>query len=121
MVDAARSDDLLTFLHAMVVADGAPAGFKGTVCIGVRDLDKDLWWQVALGGDPQPKFVQRPGENVDATFLMGEAESHAMMTGEDLPDSPLLFVEGDKDLLAKFLNRYIKPQSMLGLRASLNR
>ncbi|MBI5509985.1 MAG: hypothetical protein HY903_14610 [Deltaproteobacteria bacterium] len=109
--------ELLAALHAMVSADKAPPGLKGSIAVGVVDAAGALYF-VATFGKAVRTEISDTLPTVDAALVMGEAEANAILDTGALPPKPELLVkQGGSALLAKFVSRYLQRQSLLDLRA----
>src|SRR5262245_1501775 len=103
-------------------ADRGPAGFRGTICVAVKNDDCALLWSATLGDVPRAGFVDALPHDTDAVLLLGDREAESIIKDGRVPSNPeLLAVAGDRALLEKFVDRYLTRRSALSLRVSLGR
>jgi hypothetical protein len=106
---------MLTFLSALVSKDAGFPGFKGSFAIGITGEEEPVWWRAVFSERGFSEFVDRRPENVDAWLLLSPDEARGMMTGTlaDLPDDALM---GNRTVIKKFVNRYLKRRSGISVR-----
>ena len=110
--------EFLYAIAATVEDDTGMPGISGRVAIGVRDEEGQLWWAVSLGGQAQGSFLSERPKDAGVALLLGPGEALRMMRDGSLPERPqLLQIWGDRSLLQRFSQRYLKRQSSLSLRS----
>ena len=110
---------LFEVISLAIARDGAISGLRGRIAVGIRSAEGDRWWTATLDA-PQGVAVgaQSTRSEADALFFMGEAEADSLAFGTELPEHPLLRIQGDQRLLRSFFDRYLISRSMLDLRAT---
>ena len=111
---------LLEVLDALARNDCGPAGFQGSLAVGVR-TEPPAWWRVQCGRQAEGRFVDRMPEDVDAWIAMGPAEAEAVIGRRPMPDRPAVITAGNRRVLARFIARYVRSMSMVALRAGSKR
>jgi len=110
-----RGFRLLSLVDTYVHNDGAVAGFVGSVALGVRGEGRELWWRGQFGTRTETRLdASRPA--ADAILLLGPDEAEDALTGTMRPAPGLLVVDGDRDLLQRFINRFFTTRSPLAVR-----
>jgi hypothetical protein len=121
---AAAPASLLAFLDTLVHADRAPAGMYGRVAVGVSSRERVSWWRVLLGDKVLTEFSDTRPEFAEVTVIVGELAALEML-GQPVPSDARgdrsIWIHGDRRLLERFMERYLKKQSLLDLRLSLGR
>jgi hypothetical protein len=119
-VDEPRGVDLLFALEAFINRDAAPPGFQGTVAFGVDSGASDLWLEVRLGATgAETRFTEATPKDSSARLFLGAEEAKAVLFGDPLPPEPnLVQLGGQRELIAKLLERYLRRKDLLSLRVS---
>jgi hypothetical protein len=119
-VDAQHSElELLHLVEAYVRRDPMPPGFKGVVAIGVRSKSEDRWLRIRCADRAEPAFSSERPVDADSTLLVGELEAQSIVRAGTVGEDPqTLFIDGERDLLVRFLKRYVGRQTPLALRIS---
>ena len=105
-----KQHPLLLFFEACVRDDTNPAAMEGSVAVIVkRPLGPQSWLATFHEHEmPETEFVDGHPGDWDTAIGLGEQDADAMLSGGSVPeDSSLKLVSGDKDLLNKFIERYI--------------
>ena len=113
--------ELLTMLEAMVEADQAPAGFRGSVAVGVRSDDGVRWWRGNFGRERETKLTDRFPDDADVLVGMGVAEARAAIGLQPMPAKPFIIVTGDEKLFQRFLDRFLSTGNLLDFRLQMGR
>jgi len=112
---------LLALLDALVQRDCGPAGFTGSLAVGVRSDAGETWWIAEFGRRVTTRFVHDAAalpKLLDAQLILGVTDAERIiMHGALQHDGAAVHAQGDGDLMTKFLDRYVEPQSLLQLRA----
>jgi hypothetical protein len=105
---------LLRLLHSIVVSDRAPAGFAGSVCVGVASEDGGPFWIATFGIEVEARFVELYLGDAEVLVLVSEEEAERMLfrRGSPMP----LEVVGNIKLLTKFVGRYFATKNLLSVR-----
>jgi len=109
--------ELLQLIDEMVASDGGPAGFSGTICVGVGDRGAMSWWRGQFGATTEHSLVEELDTDADAVFALGEQTAADIVRSGVSGDEPS-YVVGDTELLARFIGRYFQNQSFVGVRAN---
>lgn len=84
----------------------AGASLRGRIFIGTRGEAGDVWWMADLGARVRSRIVPAPSPDADAVLLLGERDAEAILSSGRLPRRPSLAqIEGDSDLLLRFIDR----------------
>ncbi len=106
----------LSLLDLLVQLDTAPAGFAGSICLGVEHGAERSWWLADFARKTTARFIQ--GEwppQADAVLLVKEKDALRLVrTGVVEPKR--LRMTGDRRLMKRFLSRYLKRKNMLSVR-----
>jgi hypothetical protein len=108
---------LLTLLEQGVRA-GSTSSLEGCVAIGVQSADGEAWLVAELGTSPTTHRSSELDRDADAILLLPERVAAQMMsTGSD---SELARAQagGDRELLIAFVDRCLRPRSILETRLS---
>lgn len=120
MTPGPRPHDLLDNLGALVLADGSPCELVGCLRIGVAYPTGDQWLELRFDGESA--WVGQPRERgADTTVLLGTYEARRILAGRRLPTAPLFSVQGDAELYARFVRRYLSDARWVGLQPSEGR
>ena len=106
---------LLEFLDSLVKCDQFPAGFTGQICIGIRGKHSLCFWHARFGRKIETGFVNEVPDDVDAVWGLGASEAAALLQQSPLPNAPFILTSGNRDLLERFINRYISKNNPLSL------
>jgi hypothetical protein len=113
----ASPQDFLSVLDAIVRSDGGPAGLSGTLAFCSREPAGQRWWQVSLGATADAAFVDRPADHADVLVGLRPLSPGASITTEEVVAQRVnLIFSGDGQLLDRFIQRYLRPASALGIR-----
>jgi hypothetical protein len=108
---------LLAVLEAAIQGDAAPPGFAARLAFGVKSGEDTHWLEVVLGDQATSEVLATPNPACDGSLLLGASDADAILSTGHLPESPeLLDAQGDRDLLTRFVNRYLVPKSPLSVR-----
>jgi hypothetical protein len=109
---------LFTFLGATLGRDTGSPGFAGSLAIGVLDGGDAVWWRAIFRDRGHTDLLDHRPTDVDAWITLTPSQALQIMTGalKDLPEGA---VTGDKQLIRKFVLRYLKVQKGVALRAGL--
>ena len=114
------SMELLQLLKSLTERDKGPAGFSGKVALGVIKTEaqgETQWLQFRFTRAAEVRFVSKPDDDSDAALLLGEREAEAILKGTELPPAPnFLYRYGDRAVLSRFVDRYLKKRTMLDVR-----
>jgi hypothetical protein len=109
-----HGSDLLLFLESRLLGDTQMAGFAGNVAVGVRG-EPTLWWNASFGAQtPEHGIAARREGEPDVELFLEASEAVALLEGNANIDP--LRVVGDRNLLSKFLNRYLNVRNTLDVR-----
>ncbi|MFO0723304.1 MAG: hypothetical protein U1E65_05955 [Myxococcota bacterium] len=109
-----RSLLVLNALDALVRGDVGMPGLRGTLAIGVSTSVGPRWWAVECGKTAQGRFTHEVPSGADAALLLSERGARGLLEGADLGGEASMF--GDVALLGRFLDRYLKKQSLVSVR-----
>ena len=108
---------LLTQLNEIIDRDTAPPGVKGRVAIGVRTGEVTDWWCVKLGAKAEAHFTNETPDQHDVLLLMDDGVATAIEKTGHLPEHyELLQLDGDRELVERFLVRYLQHTTPLQIR-----
>lgn len=108
---------LLLLVDGLVRRDGPASGLSGEVCLGVRGSAGYTWWRGRFGRRFSCGFVPAVSSTAHATLCLAEADAQALLRTGRLPETPELFtVDGDAELLSRFLKRYTSRTGWVGIR-----
>lgn len=113
-----RGAGLLAFLDKVVSEDPAPPGFEGRVAVGVLHDATVTWWNGTFSQQrAQCSVMPHRPQPVDVTWVLGSAEAAAVFgTQQHLPAKPNACIEGNTEILTRFIERYVKATSPLDVR-----
>ena len=103
--------DLIRLLDELVRADPHPPGFQGRVCLGVRG-DATRWWSGTFAERATSSISDDMPVEFDVAVGLEEREIDRLLDGDIAG-----IITGDRDLWLQFLRRYVRVESLLGLRA----
>jgi hypothetical protein len=111
--------DLLLLLHWLTTRDRGVPGFSGTLAVGVRHATGESWWRAKFGARAEAEMIDRCPVDVDVSLMFTDDEANRVLDHGSLavglgPDR----VAGDRTLLERFLERYIRRRSAVDLRSS---
>ena len=109
---------LLSYLDALVRSDTGYPGFAGSVCVGVKREDETRWWQAHFAASRSTEYLDEMPTEYDVAVGV-DAQTARWLLGLVEEPGPTLLITGDKKLLSKFLNRYVRHTSPLSLRISV--
>jgi len=108
---------LLAVLGEAINNDPAPPGFSATLAFGVRQGDETHWWEVTLDKKAKGALVGSPDPTCDGVLLLGATDADAIVRTGHLPDNPkLVDLRGDRELLGRFVKRYLVSKSSPSVR-----
>ena len=110
------ADMLLELLCSMVQKVPGPAGFSGLLSIGVREDTTTDWVRITCGADTSIERNVTDPEAADAALLIGPAGAR-WFTSKQVGSIDDIQVFGDRDLIAAFVDRYLKHRSFVGVLA----
>lgn len=117
-VPIGRGSDLLLLLHAMVLRDRAPAGFRGVIAVGVEEDGHQTWWCLHAGDQVRAELGAAPPSGADVELLLGAGEAlTALASGEIDQEHGHVRFRGNRRLFERFVERYVIQQNVVGLRA----
>lgn len=106
----------MRFLEAVIHADGAPAGFAGAICVGVKGTVSTSWWLAECSRDqvtriskpiPMPRFDVGLGlDTVTADWILARAPK----------PGALKILTGNRAVFDHFLNRFLRRSGVVGVR-----
>ncbi len=106
----------LGLLDLLIQLDTAPAGFRGSVCLGVERQGQRSWWIADFSGTTSTRFLE--GEwppEADAVLLMNQEDALRLIsTGVIAPQG--LQMTGDRKLMKRFISRFLERKNMLSVR-----
>lgn len=109
------SGALLSAIRETVLRDAAPPGLRGCLRFGIAQPTGDVWLEVRLEEGAAEAGAPRSG-GADVSLLVGDYEARRLLRGRKLPHAPLFSVQGDGELLARFVERYLPAEQWIGLR-----
>ncbi|MCC7386174.1 MAG: hypothetical protein IT384_30295 [Deltaproteobacteria bacterium] len=110
--------DLLLLLHALVLRDRAPAGFRGTIAVGVEEGGHQTWWCLHAGDQVRAELGSAPPSGADVELLLGAGEAlTALVSGAIDQEYGHVRFRGNRRLFERFVERYVIQQNVVGLRA----
>jgi len=99
---------LLGVLEAAIQGDTAPPGFAARLAFGVQSGEDTHWLEVICGDGVTGQVLAAPDPACDGSLLLAASDADAILRTGHLPESPeLLDAQGDRDLLTRFVNRYL--------------
>jgi hypothetical protein len=113
---------LFQWLEDVLARDVGPAGFAGTIAIGVLPdgaaLDSAGSWMhlVFDRGRPRVLWSDRLYPGVSAALALDEGAASALIDSGSAGRQPSCRRAGDRRLLERFVDRYLKPRNGLSLR-----
>lgn len=100
--------DLLTLLDAFVRSDAELPGILGEVAIGVGTPERARWWRASFGGRLETELTERFPEGAHSILLLAPEDAEALVRrGAPRADGREIFIRGDKQLMKRFLERYL--------------
>ena len=106
-------------LDALVRMDDQVPGFSGSVGIGVKRSDAEIWWHAQFGSRATTAFLDRRPESVDVEVLLGDEEALHFLQQGSFPENPrTALVRGDVRVIDRLVDRYIRVTTGIGVRAS---
>lgn len=106
---------LFALLDGCLESDAGPAGFRGKIGVGVLSARGPAWW-VCDFTDTSIRYRSAAfPEDCAAALLMGQTEVCRLLDGQDIGRNPTIQIFGDRGLLLRFLERYVKREEALGL------
>lgn len=113
----ALQNPLFDLLDAVVRGETRRDRLDGRVAIGVHGVDGTAWWLADLGGVLSvSRETERP--EADAWLLTTGSEAARWAKGEGLSDRPRLKLAGDRGLIERFLQSYLRKQSAMSVRST---
>ena len=100
----------------MVGADQGVPGFSGTIAIGIKS-EPPRWWIVDVGATACGRFAKHAPMEADAWLGVGPVEAEAIIGRVEMPEAPSVVTAGNRQLLGKFFQRYVRNLSFLDVRA----
>ena len=114
-------EHLLATLDAAVRCGGALSGLQGRVAFGIASATTTTWWSAAFFHDRvETTIACGEAPYAHASIIMGDADARALLARQGAGDHERFSVRGDKKLVARFMDRYLRNKSQLALRVSLN-
>lgn len=108
---------LLALLDGLVRRDGPTSGLRQEVCVGVKRATGYRWWRARLGSRFECGFVDGPSATAHVTLCLQEHESERLLrVGRLNPDADIFHVDGDPEVLTRFLARYTSKMTHFGAR-----
>lgn len=113
---------LLSVFDDVVTRDPAPPGLKARLAVAVRGRATRLWWVVDLAARASTVFTDVRPAGADVTVELGVDEAESVLLRGELPADPeLVWLDGDRAILDRFLSRYFSTRDLLSLRSEQNR
>lgn len=114
------SVQLLDALDALVMRDAQAPMMRGQIAVGVRGAAGYRFWSARF--DARSPTTARadtlPADSAVTLFLDQADADHILTTGQ-LPAQPkLLYIDGDRALMTRFLARYSGGKTLLGARVA---
>lgn len=117
--EAHHGSDLLIFLHALVSRDSSFPGFRGKIAVGVLDGLSTAWWHVSFLERAHAEFTESQPLDVDCSIQLSSDEAEQILSGGRIHFGPNN-ISGDRELLRRFLKRYLEKQSPIDARSESN-
>jgi hypothetical protein len=113
---------LHAYLDARVRKDRAPAGFAGTLAVGIKSVRGTAWWicEARAGQAAATRFASARPATCDVAVGLDDAGADQLL-GRIPRRRPLRLVAGDAALLKRFVGRYLKDASPLSVRLGASR
>jgi hypothetical protein len=108
--------ELLAQLDAFVREQGLDQTLAAKVAIGVRTESGAKWWMLQLGRSLETTFADTPDRDVHAALLFTAADAEAIAQGKKVERFDTHGF-GDRALLKRLLERYLKHTSAIGIRS----
>ena len=119
---SARGFRLLSLFDDVVTRDPAPPGLKARLAVAVQDRATRLWWGADLAARATTAFAAAPPEGADVTVQLGVDDAESVLLRGELPADPeLVWLDGDRAVLDRFLCRYFSTRDLLSLRSEQSR
>lgn len=112
----AQSPNFLELLDALVRRDGATSGLSGEVCVGLREDGAFQWWSAAFTPSFRVQFEETRSNSAHATLFIDSADAAELLRTGTVDAPRLLTIDGDRDLLIRFIRRYTSRTDWLGIR-----
>ena len=113
----ALDNPLFDLLDAVVRAETRRDRLDGRVAIGVHGADGTAWWLADL----VPRLAvsrETTRPEADAWLLTTGTEAARWASGQGLSEAPRLKLAGDRGLIERFLQSYLRKQDAVSLRRS---
>lgn len=108
---------LLLLLDALVHRDAPTPDFTGTVCLGVKSTQDEVYWHAVFAKDVETRFASQPLPNTDASLRMDPDTAESILATGALPAAPqVLEFGGNAPLMKQFLARYTSRRTPLDIR-----
>lgn len=104
---------LLNYLDARVRRDTLPPGFAGRVCVGVKDASRGgavRWWIADFSDRARTFFAADKPRDYSVAVGVDENGARAIL-GLPVQGEPMQLVAGDRAVLKRFVQRYLKDVS----------
>ncbi|OGQ87711.1 MAG: hypothetical protein A2289_24670 [Deltaproteobacteria bacterium RIFOXYA12_FULL_58_15] len=114
-----ESSKLSRLLDTLVHSQPGPPGFVGKICVGVEHEGGVTWWTGSFRETVETKFSDDLPEDFDVAVLLSGNVDKAIFEPKSSRSGSARrrgFATGDKTILARFLNRYVRTNSVLDLR-----
>ena len=109
--------ELLLVLAAAIQSDSGTPGFAARLAFGVQSGEETHWLEVVLADKATGQMLCAPNPACDGTLLLAASDAAAILKTGHLPESPeLVDAQGDRDLLTRFVKRYLVLQTPLSIR-----
>ena len=108
---------LFDVLDASVRAETRRDRLDGRIAIGIHGADGTAWWTADLGARLS---VSRQSERpeADAYLMTTGTEAARWAAGEGLSAAPRVKLAGDRALVERFLQSYLRKQGILSVRST---
>ena len=106
---------LLRYLDARVRQDRAMPGFKGRVCVGARLSASVNWWVADFDTRAHAAFVDARPASYSVAVGLDDNAARSLL-GLPFHGKKLELVAGDRRVLARFVDRYLRDLSPLQTR-----
>lgn len=117
-------------LDAVVAADPEPSALCGSLCVGVHLLDRIQWWSIDFDDHDGRSFVEEscgasyraevPSRHSAAVLVSG-TEALRLAGETEVPfEGPQTLALGDRELLGRFIQRYLTDDDAISVRLALH-
>lgn len=110
----AEEPALLLVLDGLVRRDGAASGLRHEVQVGVEGPNGYRWWHARLGPRFTCGFLDSLSSTAHVTMCLSNPAADLLLRTGRITDD--VHIEGDREVLKRFFERYTSKTSLFGAR-----